>query len=89
VRADTLDEAEAEFASKEAMRLSNPCNLPRNWVLQQAIQSAEQQDLAPLHDLLRVLQRPYDEQADASAYAQRRPEWANDLPGCTVLSCSS
>lgn len=89
VRADTLDETHAEFASKEAMRLSNPCYLPRNWLLQQAIQSAEQQDLAPLHDLLRVLQRPYDEQADASAYAQRRPEWANDLPGCTVLSCSS
>lgn len=89
VRADAADEATALHASQQAMRLANPCYLPRNWLLQQAIAAAEQGELEPLHRLLRILQQPYDEQHDANDFAQRRPDWANDLPGCTVLSCSS
>jgi uncharacterized protein YdiU (UPF0061 family) len=67
----------------------NPLYLPRNYLAQEAIDAAEQGDLAPLQALMRVLQRPYSAQAGCEAYAARRPEWARQRPGCSALSCSS
>ena len=67
----------------------NPLYLPRNYLAQEAIDAAEQGDLAPLQALMRVLQRPYAAQAGCEAYAARRPEWARQRPGCSALSCSS
>jgi uncharacterized protein YdiU (UPF0061 family) len=67
----------------------NPLYLPRNYLAQEAIDAAEQGDLAPLLALMRVLQRPYAAQAGCEAYAARRPEWARQRPGCSALSCSS
>ena len=67
----------------------NPLYLPRNYLAQEAIDAAEQGDLAPLLSLMRVLQRPYVAQAGCDAYAARRPEWARQRPGCSALSCSS
>jgi uncharacterized protein YdiU (UPF0061 family) len=67
----------------------NPLYLPRNYLAQEAIDAAEQGDLAPLLSLTRVLRRPYAAQAGCDAYAARRPEWARQRPGCSALSCSS
>ena len=67
----------------------NPLYLPRNYLAQEAIDAAEQGDLAPLQALMRVLQRPYSAQVGCEAYAARRPEWARQRPGCSALSCSS
>ena len=67
----------------------NPLYLPRNYLAQEAIDAAEQGDLAPLQALMRVLQRPYSVQVGCEAYAARRPEWARQRPGCSALSCSS
>ena len=88
-RARLASDAAPTAAVVARMDAANPLYLPRNYLAQQAIDAAEQGDVAPLHALLRVLQRPYDAQPGCEAYAARRPEWARRRPGCSALSCSS
>ena len=76
-------------ARRRAMDQVNPLYMLRNWLAQQAIEAAEQGNLEPAQRLLRVLRRPYDEQAGQAELAARRPEWARDRTGCSALSCSS
>jgi uncharacterized protein YdiU (UPF0061 family) len=85
VRGDALDPQ----ARRERMRRSNPRYLPRNYLAQLAIDRAEQGDLSMLRELLQVLRRPYDDQPEHAALAARRPEWARQRAGCSMLSCSS
>jgi uncharacterized protein YdiU (UPF0061 family) len=73
----------------ERMNRVNPKYVFRNYLAQQAIDAVQGGDVAPLERLLRVLQRPYDEQPEHEDLAGRRPEWARDKAGCSALSCSS
>ena len=88
-QARVLRQGEPADVAIGRMDAANPLYLPRNWLAQQAIDAAEQGDVAPLHALLRTLRRPYDAQPDRAAFAARRPEWARRRPGCSALSCSS
>jgi serine/tyrosine/threonine adenylyltransferase len=72
-----------------AMNAVNPKYVPRNYLAQQAIDAMAQGDASVLERLMKVLERPYDEQPEHEALAARRPEWARNRPGCSALSCSS
>jgi uncharacterized protein YdiU (UPF0061 family) len=72
-----------------AMRRVNPKYVPRNYLAQLAIDDTEQGDSASLSTLIKALRRPYDDQPEHEHLAARRPDWAMDKPGCSMLSCSS
>ena len=73
----------------ERMNRVNPLYVPRNYLVQEAIELAEQGDFARINSLLKLFKKPYVEQTGAENFAQRRPDWAREKAGCSQLSCSS
>ena len=79
--------AMAERAAQ--MNKVNPLYVLRNYIAQNAIDAVAKGDNAPVSELLDVLKDPYNKQTGKEAFAQKRPEWARNRPGCSMLSCSS
>ena len=67
------------------MNRTNPKYVLRNHLCETAIQAARDGDFGETQRLLKVLERPFDEQPEHSAYAGFPPDWAQTLE----VSCSS
>jgi uncharacterized protein YdiU (UPF0061 family) len=80
-------EAGGDAARADRMNRVNPKYVLRNHLADLAIKAAQGGDFGETDRLLKVLQRPFDEQDDATsaAYAGFPPEWAQSIE----VSCSS
>jgi len=74
-------------ARLEVMQAANPRYIPRQWMLQRAIEKAENDDFSEVRLLQKVLKTPFKAQpeAESAGYAKPVPDWSKRL----LLSCSS
>jgi len=73
-----------------AQNAANPKFIPRQHLLQYAIDDAENGDFSELARLMEVVTRPYDEQPTADPkYSMPPPPEMLKRPGVQMLSCSS
>ncbi|WP_264542891.1 MULTISPECIES: protein adenylyltransferase SelO [Flavobacterium] len=74
---------------KQKMNITNPKYVLRNYMSQIAIDAADKEDYSIIDELYTLLQRPYDEQPEKEKWFAKRPDWAREKIGCSMLSCSS
>ena len=53
------------------------------------IEAAEKEDYSLINELHELLKHPYDEQSENEKWFAKRPDWARNKVGCSMLSCSS
>ncbi len=88
--AERLQQEETTFEERKvAMNQINPKYVLRNYMSQLAIDDANKGDYKLIDELFNLLKRPYDEQPEKEEWFAKRPEWARDKVGCSMLSCSS
>jgi len=74
---------------KQAMNKVNPKYVLRNYMAQLAIEAAEKKDYSLINELHILLKNPYEEQPEHKKWFAKRPDWARNKVGCSMLSCSS
>jgi uncharacterized protein YdiU (UPF0061 family) len=78
-------ESSVDAERAERMNRVNPKFVLRNHLAEVAIRQAQDGDFTETARLLKVLDRPFDEQPEHAAYADFPPEWAQSIE----VSCSS
>lgn len=77
-----------DSAAKTArMRQANPRFILRNYLLHQAIEGLEKGDAGMFEKLQQALKEPYSHKFEE--FLVKRPDWASQQAGCSMLSCSS
>lgn len=74
---------------KAQMNLINPKYVLRNYMAQLAIDDANKGNYKLIDELYQMLKQPYEEQPKYEKWFAKRPDWARDKIGCSMLSCSS
>lgn len=70
---------------RNSMNRVNPKYVLRNYLAQTAIEKAQNKDFSEIDRLFRLLQHPFTDQPDMTAYALPPPNWGKHL----AVSCSS
>jgi uncharacterized protein YdiU (UPF0061 family) len=68
-----------------SMNQVNPKFILRNYMAQEAINAAENNDFYMIETLISILTKPFEEHEEFQNFANRSPAWAKDLE----ISCSS
>lgn len=76
-----------ESAWRDRMMAHNPRFVLRNYLLHQAIEGLNQGDDTVFRQLEQAMKDPYGHTGDR--FWGKRPEWAKQQAGCSMLSCSS
>ena len=71
------------------MNRVNPKYVLRNYISQLVIDEADKGNYELLNEIYTLLKKPYDEQPEYEHWFTKRPEWARNKVGCSMLSCSS
>jgi uncharacterized protein YdiU (UPF0061 family) len=74
---------------KAEMDKVNPKYVLRNYMSQLAIEAAEKEDYSLIEELHVLLKNPYQEQDEYQKWFAKRPDWAREKIGSSMLSCSS
>jgi uncharacterized protein YdiU (UPF0061 family) len=74
---------------KQRMNAVNPKYVLRNYMAQLAIDEADKGNYSLIEELFTLLQKPYEDQPDHEKWFAKRPDWAREKIGCSMLSCSS
>tara|TARA_B100000809_G_scaffold249300_2_gene280471 strand:- start:41779 stop:43344 length:1566 start_codon:yes stop_codon:yes gene_type:complete len=85
LKSETLSDS----ARKEKINAVNPKYVLRNYMSQLAIDKADEGDYSLIDELFELLKNPYQEQPNSEKWFAKRPDWAKNKVGCSMLSCSS
>jgi uncharacterized protein YdiU (UPF0061 family) len=72
-----------------SMNKTNPKYVLRNWMAQMAIDEADKGNYQLIDELYQLLLKPYEDQPEREKWYAKRPDWAKEKVGCSMLSCSS
>ena len=83
------EESISDTERQISMNKVNPKYVLRNYMAQMAIDNADTGDYSLISELHELLKKPYSEQKRKEEWFSKRPEWARNKVGCSMLSCSS
>ena len=83
------DEPNSDSERKTQLNAVNPKYVLRNYMAQTAIELAEKTDYSLIDELYTLLLNPYEEQPQYEKWFAKRPDWARQKIGSSMLSCSS
>ena len=77
-----------EGKRKKIMEKNNPNFILRNYITQEVINELENGNDKKLKEVEEIIKNPYSNNIQ-SKYITKRPDWAKNKAGCSMLSCSS